>query len=43
MHARYTVLPMAEQDEFKAFARKLPMFKFWHSITKVPVHAALSY
>jgi hypothetical protein len=30
-----TVLPTAEADEFKPFVRKLPEFKFWHSVTRV--------
>jgi len=31
------VLPTAETDEFKPFVRKLPEFKFWHSVTRVRV------
>jgi len=29
-----SVLPTTEQDEFKPFVRKLPEFKFWHSVTR---------
>jgi len=35
-HVTHTaVLPTTEQDEFKPFVRKLPEFKFWHSVTRV--------
>ncbi|KAI8376620.1 retrieval of early ER protein Rer1 [Choanephora cucurbitarum] len=30
-------LPMKNDEEFKPFIRRLPEFKFWHSVTKAAV------
>jgi len=29
-----SILPSSSSDEFKPFVRKLPEFKFWHSVTR---------
>jgi hypothetical protein len=32
-------LPTSQSDEFRPFIRRLPEFKFWHSITKATLIA----
>jgi hypothetical protein len=34
LHMTAQVLPTNESDEFRPFVRKLPEFKFWHSMTQ---------
>ena len=46
IHPSGSILPSSSSDEFKPFVRKLPEFKFWHSVclsTSTPPSPCLSH